>query len=414
LSKQSRPPRDPQGRFRKRRARDQGRVRKPARGSAKKPTAKKPVVQKQQQAKVKFPKRDEQGRFRKRAPAKKPAGKKQVVQKRSPAQGKFPQRDEQGRFRKRAPAKKPAGKKPVVQKRPPARGKLPQRDEQVRFRKRGPAKKPVAKKPVVQKRPPARGKLPQRDEQGRFRKRGPAKKPVAKKPVVQKRPPARGKLPLRDEEGRFRKRPARGRPAQKPEAKKPPVKPVLPPISERSLRAESEMQEKLLSLLDGIALLQSDLDMAVQTFINRDGSVDGELTIRNLPDEWRDEDGIRLLIATLSSALRTFRAFDPKPAMGGAFWATYGIRFGPQNESELGELAELYKRHKGMFQIGTYPMHASGTGSLQIGLAGENVGLRAMLESLLRKRGLPPTVILIRFIWTPDGQRPGHYKGEKG
>lgn len=364
-----------------------------------------------------LPPRDSEGRFRKRRPRERAKAPKS--RKRSPARGekeRLYERSMKGSAKraggKRPPVKKPPlVKKPTARKLPSVRGSLPQRDEQGRFRERGSANKSAATKPPVRKR------LPARDEQGRFRKRrvaGPATKPAAKKPTVKKRPPARVVLPSRDEKGRFRKRPARARPAKKPEVKKPTVKPALPPISERSASAEVEMQEKLLSLLDGIALLQSDLDMAVQTFINRDGSVDGELTIRNLPDEWRDEDGIRLLIATLSSALRTFRAFDPKPAMGGAFWATYGIRFGPQNESELGELAELYKRHKGMFQIGTYPMHASGTGSLQIGLAGENVGLRAMLESLLRKRGLPPTVILIRFIWTPDGQRPGHYKGEKG
>ena len=66
-----------------------------------------------------------------------------------------------------------------------------------------------------------------------------------------------------------------------------------------------------------------------------------------------------------------------------------------------------------MFQIGTYPTQAWGMGALQIALVGDNVGLRAMLEYLMKKRGLPPTQVLIRFIWTPDGKRPGHYRGEK-
>ncbi len=173
------------------------------------------------------------------------------------------------------------------------------------------------------------------------------------------------------------------------------------------------MQGRLEKLMGAITLLERGLDMSMQTFTNRDGTVDGELTIRNLPDEWRTREGVRQLIATLSSALRDFRPFSPRPAMGGAFWASFGIRFGPQNESELGELAELYKRHRGMLQIGTYPTQAWGTGALQIALVGDNVGLRAMIEALLDKRGLPPTVILIRFIWTPDGSRPGHYRGEK-
>jgi hypothetical protein len=100
--------------------------------------------------------------------------------------------------------------------------------------------------------------------------------------------------------------------------------------------------------------------------------------------------------------------------MGGAFWATFGIRFGPQNDAEVGELANLYKRYRGLFQIGTYPTPAWGQGAVQVALTADNVGMRAMIESLLAKRGLPPTVILIRFVWTPDGVRPAHYKGEKG
>lgn len=153
--------------------------------------------------------------------------------------------------------------------------------------------------------------------------------------------------------------------------------------------------------------------MAVQTFANRDGTVDGELRIANLPQEWRTPGGARLLVATLSEAIRAVAVFDRVPAMGGGFWASYGIRFGPQNETEVGEMIELYKRHRGMFQIGTYPTQAWGMGALQIALVGDNVGLRAMLEYLMKKRGLPPTQVLIRFIWTPDGKRPGHYRGEK-
>ena len=173
------------------------------------------------------------------------------------------------------------------------------------------------------------------------------------------------------------------------------------------------MQRRLLDLQAMVAIMQPGLDMAVQTFPNRDGSVDGELRIGNLPPEWRTLEGVRGLVAALSGALRTFVPFEPKPAMGGAFWASFGIRFGPQNEAEVGELAELYKRYRGLFQIGTYPTQAWGTGALQLALTGEEVGLRAMVESLLEKRGLPPTTILIRFIWTPDGKRPGHYQGEK-
>jgi hypothetical protein len=86
----------------------------------------------------------------------------------------------------------------------------------------------------------------------------------------------------------------------------------------------------------------------------------------------------------------------------------------------MSELAGLYKKSKGMFQIGTYPTRADHLTPLQICLTDDRSGLRGMIGALAVKRGLPPVAILIRFTWGPDwspergGLRPGHYKGEKG
>jgi hypothetical protein len=228
-----------------------------------------------------------------------------------------------------------------------------------------------------------------------------------KKAAPAKVSPAKAKpkkaVPAKSQKGKPKKKPSRKRRRRG----------ELPLLAVRSRKAESMMLDRLSQLQDGVAMVQPGLDMAIQTFVNLDGTVDGELRISNLPAEWREIDGVGSLVATLSSALRTFDAFPPRPVMGGAFWAAFGIRFGPQNETEVGELADLYKRFRGLFQIGTYPTPAWNTGPLQLALVGDTVGLRAMIESLMEKRGLPATVILIRFIWTPDGKRPAHYQGEK-
>ena len=159
--------------------------------------------------------------------------------------------------------------------------------------------------------------------------------------------------------------------------------------------------------------------MSVQSMVNIDKTVDGELRIGNLPDEWREPEGLPDLIATFSNAFASFKVFERYPPMGGSFWFSVAVRFGPQNEMEMGELAKLYKRNKGLFQIGTYPTRADHPAPLQICLTDDRQGLRSMIRNLGDKRGLPPTAILVRLLWGPDwhpdvsGKRPGHYMGEK-
>ena len=334
--------------------------------------------------------RDELGRF---ASVKKPVAR----------------RDAMGRF---APSKRAAGKpskkvSPVARLRvSPAKAKpkkaAPAKaaPAKVKPKKAAPAKaapaKAKPKKAAPAKAAPAKAK-PKKVSPAKV---APTKAKPKKKPPVRKAPPTKAKP---------RKPPVKKAPPRKKRRRRG----ELPLLAERSRQAEVLMQDRLVQLQDGIALVQPGLDMGIQTFVNLDGTVDGELRISNLPSEWREIDGVGSLVATLSSALRTFQPFPPRPSMGGAFWAAFGIRFGPQNETEIGELADLYKRFRGLFQIGTYPTPAWNTGPLQLALVGDTVGLRAMIASLMEKRGLPATVILIRFIWTPDGKRPAHYEGEK-
>lgn len=266
----------------------------------------------------------------------------------------------------------------------------------------GPRKKP-APRPAPRKKPlPLPRRRPAPRPAPRKKKR-PAPRPVSKKKKLpRKRPvPAKKKKHLRKKSTK-KKLPGR------------PRRPELPLVAEASRLAEQEMQARLLALLDSIGAIEGGLSMTVQTFVNRDGTVDGELRIGHLPDEWRIPGGAALLVSTLSNAIRAITVFASKPSMGGTYWASFGIRFGPQNEAEVGEMVDLYKRYRGMFQIGTYPTPAWGQGALQVALTGDTVGLRAMLNSLMKKRGLSPSVILIRFIWTPDNKRPAHYRGEKG
>jgi hypothetical protein len=305
---------------------------------------------------------------------------------------------------KKVPPKKVPSKK-VSPKKVPPKKVSPKKvsPKKVPLKKVPPKKVPPKKVPpkkVLPKKVPPRKPAPKKPTPKKLAPKKPTpKKPIPKKPVSRKPVP---------------KRPKKRKP------KKPRVPAKLPPISQRSAEAEREIQERIVSLMESIKMLQRGLNMSMQTFVNLDGTVDGELRLSSLPREWKDEEGLPELIATLSNAFQTFPVFDRQPAMGGSFWFSVAVRFGPENEAEMGELAELYKRHKGLFQIGTYPTRADHATPLQLCLTDDRMGLRGMIGGLEAKRGLPPTSILMRFIWGPDwnpdvsGKRPTHYQGEKG
>jgi len=153
------------------------------------------------------------------------------------------------------------------------------------------------------------------------------------------------------------------------------------------------------------------LELGLKTFINADGSVDGELRLSNLPESWRDgsEEGAVAIEEFLARMLREVGTLAGL-GTGDAFWISIGVRFGPQNDSELGDLAELYKRFRGLLQVAAHATEAS----YLSGMMNNVLSIGVIIKNLIEKRGLPPTVIFIRFTWTPDGVRPSRYEGERG
>ena len=241
----------------------------------------------------------------------------------------------------------------------------------------------------------------------------PAKKVPSKKPAKPvKKVPSRA--PAKPPKKVPSKKPAEPEKPKKRRKRRP--KGPIPILSELSKQADTEMQVKLVWILEYIEQMFPGMDMAIKTFINADGTVDGELRIGNLVPDWQGEDGSGWMVAALSEMFRAFPLFDKEPAMGGRFWISFGVRFGPQNDADLGELAELYKRFRGMFQTGSYPSPADDPVRLQLAL----VGLKTIMDGVMREHGLSHAVALIRFIWTFKEdkkkriEQPGRYKDEMG
>ena len=174
--------------------------------------------------------------------------------------------------------------------------------------------------------------------------------------------------------------------------------------------AEFMSLTKLGTMQDTLEIIEPGLDMGLKSFINADGTVDIELRLRNLPDEWRTPEGMPALVGALSEAIRAMGAFPRYPGFGGAFWVSFGLRFGPKDESEIAQMASFYKRHRGLLQVAAYHTPASAVPAI----LNNAVVIRSLVESIWEKRNLPPLQILARIVWTPDGKRPGRFAGEGG
>jgi len=164
--------------------------------------------------------------------------------------------------------------------------------------------------------------------------------------------------------------------------------------------------EKLLAMESIIGSEEPSLDLSIKTFINSDGTVDGEIRIGNLLEEWRTLEGLIYLESFLS---RVMRDVGPITAEG-SYWICFGVRFGPSNEAEAGDLADLYKRFRGLFQAATHATQADMPASIQTNIS---TGLTVIVRALMDRRGLPPAMVFVRFTYSPDGERPQRYEGER-
>lgn len=329
--------------------------------------------------------------------------------------------------RARAVSKK---RPPVSRKRPVPASRKPKRDtskkvvplrKSVKPAKASKTKKPLSKKPLPRKlagkppkKPPRKPSVKPPRESPRKRPRKPAKKPLPKPPRKRLRKPARKppRKPLRPPLRPKRLPPGRKPPRRKRKPKKP-ARRKYPPWIKWALSAEALMQDKLGTLMTLLVGIEPGLDTAIKSMVNADGTVDAELRIGNLPSEWRSIEGLPLIVSALSEALRGMGAFPSEPTMGGAFWISFGVRFGPSSQKEILQFARIYKRFRGLLQIG---VHYTSADALT-GMLNNAAGIRMLIERLWQRRDLPPVQLLVRVTWTPKAgreQRPARYAGEEG
>lgn len=298
--------------------------------------------------------------------------------------------------------RKKKGAKPTGKAAPPPRKKkgvkAPVKAAPLPRKKKG-AKAPVKAAPLPRKKkgtkPPAKAAPLPRKKKG-------AKPPVKAAPLPRKKkrakPPTKA-APL----PRKKRKPAKAHPPRKRKHR-------YPSFMASAVKAETMIQEKLVTMGVLIRLTEPGIRIPVKTFINADSTVDGELRISELPDEWRTIEGLPGIIAALSEAIRGAGAFPAKPEIGGAFWISFGLRFGPKNMDEIMEMAKEYKRFRGLLQVGAHHTTAQSLAAM----LNNALALRMFIDRVWAKRSLPPIQLLVRFVWTPTKTNPGRFSGEEG
>lgn len=283
--------------------------------------------------------------------------------------------------------------------------------------KRKPKKRKTVPKPAPRKSVPPRGKKVEAPRRPLPKKRGRKAQPPARKKVLPRKKPLPRKPPSKPRRPLPRKRPTKkpklppkGRGPRKRKPKGKPPKRRYPSFMPQAMAAEGLILEKLGRLQEILEFMERGLDMTVKSFVNTDATVDGELRMRNLPAIWRTVKGMPELQAVLSEAIRGMGAFPAKPSMGGAFWVSFGVRFGPKNKREIEDMAKFYKRFRGLLQVGAHHTSAQTLSTILNNV----LAIKFLVERLWARRDLPPVQLLVRVVWTPRGDRPGRFKGEEG
>ena len=305
---------------------------------------------------------------------------------------------------KTAPKKTIPRGRPVVKTKTTPKKPIPRRRQVAKLktipkkpipRRRQVAKlKTTPKKPIPRRRPAAKPKTTPK-------KPIPRRRQVAKPKTTPKKPIPRRRLAVKPKT--TTKKPVRVVKKKRPRRQ-------YPTFISQALAAEALSLQKLSRFQDTIVVIEPEIDVGLKSFVNSDGTVDAELRLRNLPDLWRTLEGQPSLGSALSEAVRVMGAFPRQTSMGGAFWVSFGVRFGPKNEAEVEMMAKFYKRFRGLFQVGVYHTTASAVPAILNNAA----TVRSLVESIWDKRDLPPAQVLVRIVWTPDGQRPGRFQGEGG
>lgn len=138
------------------------------------------------------------------------------------------------------------------------------------------------------------------------------------------------------------------------------------------------LKEARASIMDA-----SSLDILVRTHLNADRSVDGELRVQAIPDEYEVSDVINELM---------FGHFKPKRGL----WIAVGLRHADLEGTKSGD-----SRYRGLIQVNTYYGRYSIDRLLhELGVA------RRMGDNLAEAGRLKPQQVYVRFHWNKKNQKP--------
>ena len=133
--------------------------------------------------------------------------------------------------------------------------------------------------------------------------------------------------------------------------------------------------------------LDYPFDTRIYTHVNKDGTVDGELRIENIPEDLPISEA--LVVLTEGNPFKTFKGL----------WSSIGIRFA---EVAMEDMKERYKRHRGLYQESTY------YGRSSVEMLNQQRATAQLISENMEKYGFPKAEqIYVRFHWNKQNTKPG-------
>lgn len=154
------------------------------------------------------------------------------------------------------------------------------------------------------------------------------------------------------------------------------------------------IENALANVATKVGLVLPDVQISLRVSVNLDYTIDGQLTVRNLPSHLSSKQ----VIAAIESCV------EPVAST----WISVVIQFGARTQEARDELERKYARVRGLFQVATnHQRNTHGKRPINFRKAMEIAGH-------IEEKGQEIIGVAVRLHWNQPDAKPERFGGEQG